>query len=118
MSRRGSELLQDIYGVVTEKIDLIPHGIPDVPFVDPSFHKDLFGVEGKIVLLSFGLLSPDKGLRMLSLHCRLLQIAIRISYILSSVQHIRMLFNMKVNIQAVAPMAGPGKRNGKPGNIL
>ena len=45
-----------------DKIDLIPHGIPDVPFVDPSFHKDLFGVEGKIVLLSFGLLSANKGI--------------------------------------------------------
>ena len=62
MSKRGSEFLQKIYGVVPEKIDLIPHGIPDVPFVDPSFHKDLFGVEGKIVLLSFGLLSPNKGI--------------------------------------------------------
>jgi glycosyltransferase involved in cell wall biosynthesis len=41
---------------------LIPHGIPDVPFVDPGFHKDLFGVEGKSVLLSFGLLSPNKGI--------------------------------------------------------
>jgi len=45
-----------------EKIDLIPHGIPDVPFVDPSFNKDLFGVEGKTVLLSFGLLSASKGI--------------------------------------------------------
>ena len=41
---------------------MIPHGIPDVPFVDPSFNKDLFGVEGKIVLLSFGLLSSNKGI--------------------------------------------------------
>ena len=41
---------------------MIPHGIPDVPFVDPSFHKDLFGVEGKSVLLSFGLLSANKGI--------------------------------------------------------
>ena len=62
MSKRGSEFLRTIYGVLPEKIDLIPHGIPDVPFVDPSFHKDLFGVEGKIVLLSFGLLSPNKGI--------------------------------------------------------
>jgi glycosyltransferase involved in cell wall biosynthesis len=61
MSKRGSEFLQTVYGIAPEKIDLIPHGIPDVPFVDPSFHKDLFGVEGKIVLLSFGLLSPSKG---------------------------------------------------------
>jgi glycosyltransferase involved in cell wall biosynthesis len=62
MSQRGVEFLQEIYQVAPEKIDLIPHGIPDLPFVDPSFHKDLFGVEGKIVLLSFGLLSANKGI--------------------------------------------------------
>lgn len=62
MSERGLEFLRDVYHVPPEKIDLIPHGIPDVPFVDPSFHKDLFGVEGKSVLLSFGLLSANKGI--------------------------------------------------------
>jgi glycosyltransferase involved in cell wall biosynthesis len=62
MSERGVTFLRDIYGVSIDKIDCIPHGIPDVPFVDPSFHKDLFGVEGKIVLLSFGLLSANKGI--------------------------------------------------------
>jgi len=62
MSNRGAEFLQSIYHVSEKKIDLIPHGIPDVSFVDPSFHKDLFGVEGKSVLLSFGLLSANKGI--------------------------------------------------------
>ncbi len=62
MSERGSEFLQEVYNIPLEKIDMIPHGIPDVPFVDPSFNKDLFGVEGKIVLLSFGLLSSNKGI--------------------------------------------------------
>jgi glycosyltransferase involved in cell wall biosynthesis len=62
MSKRGSEFLNEIYDVPLEKIDMIPHGIPDVTFVDPSFNKDLFGVEGKIVLLSFGLLSSSKGI--------------------------------------------------------
>jgi glycosyltransferase involved in cell wall biosynthesis len=62
MSARGSEFLQEVYHVPREKIDLIPHGIPDVPFVDPSSNKDLFGVEGKTVLLSFGLLSANKGI--------------------------------------------------------
>ncbi|MEJ2505116.1 MAG: glycosyltransferase family 4 protein [Ignavibacteriaceae bacterium] len=62
MSERSSEFLHDVYNVSLEKVDMIPHGIPDVPFVDPSFNKDLFGVEGKIVLLSFGLLSPNKGI--------------------------------------------------------
>ena len=62
MSARGSEFLQDVYHIPAEKIDFIPHGIPDVSFEDPSFHKDLFGVEGKTVLLSFGLLSANKGI--------------------------------------------------------
>jgi glycosyltransferase involved in cell wall biosynthesis len=62
MSERGATFLQTVYGVSSAKIDLIPHGIPDVPFLDPSFHKDLFGVEGKMVLLSFGLLSANKGI--------------------------------------------------------
>lgn len=62
MSERGTEFLHEIYDVPLDKIDMIPHGIPDLPFVDPSFNKDLFGVEGKIVLLSFGLLSSNKGI--------------------------------------------------------
>ncbi len=62
MSERGAEFLREVYHVPAEKIDFIPHGIPDVPFVDPSFHKDLFGVEGKTVLLSFGFLSANKGI--------------------------------------------------------
>ena len=62
MSERGIEFLDRIYGVSSDKIDFIPHGIPDVPFTDSSFHKDLFGVEGKMVLLSFGLLSQSKGI--------------------------------------------------------
>jgi glycosyltransferase involved in cell wall biosynthesis len=62
MSERGEQFLREIYHVPPEKIDFIPHGIPDVPFVDPSFHKDLFGVEGKMVMLSFGLLSTNKGI--------------------------------------------------------
>jgi glycosyltransferase involved in cell wall biosynthesis len=62
MGRRGAEFLEEIYHVAPDKIDIIPHGIPDLPFIDPSFHKDLFGVEGKTVLLSFGLLSANKGI--------------------------------------------------------
>lgn len=62
MSERGADFLQEIYNISPEKIDVIPHGIPDVAFVDPSFNKDLFGVEGKTVLLSFGLLSANKGI--------------------------------------------------------
>ncbi len=62
MSHRGERYLREIYGVPSEKIDFIPHGIPDVPFVDPNFYKDKFEVEGKMVMLTFGLLSPSKGI--------------------------------------------------------
>ncbi len=62
MSQRAVEFLRDIYNVPEEKIVFIPHGIPDVPFADPSFYKDKFGAEGKKVILTFGLLSPGKGI--------------------------------------------------------
>jgi glycosyltransferase involved in cell wall biosynthesis len=62
MSERSVRYMQEIYGVPREKIDFIPHGIPDVPFVDSNFYKDHFGVEGKTVLLTFGLLSENKGI--------------------------------------------------------
>jgi len=62
MSQKAGQFLQEIYQAPTEKIDLIPHGIPDVPFVDSNFYKDQFGVEGKMVLFTFGLLSPNKGI--------------------------------------------------------
>ncbi len=62
MSRQSAEILQEVFHVCPEKIDLIPHGIPDLPFTDPNFYKDAFGTEGKDVLLTFGLLSPNKGI--------------------------------------------------------
>jgi len=62
MTEKGKEFLIEIYKAPLEKIDIIPHGIPDMPFVDPNFYKDQFGVEGKQVLLTFGLLSPQKGI--------------------------------------------------------
>jgi glycosyltransferase involved in cell wall biosynthesis len=62
MSERGRRMLQEVYQAPSTKIDLIPHGVPDIPFVDPTYYKDQFGVEGKTVLLTFGLLSPNKGI--------------------------------------------------------
>jgi len=61
MSQKAFDFLKDIYAVPKEKIAFIHHGIPDMPFIDPNFYKDKFGVEGKKVILTFGLLSPNKG---------------------------------------------------------
>jgi glycosyltransferase involved in cell wall biosynthesis len=62
MAEKGREILLDVYQAPADKIDLIPHGIPDMPFADPNYFKDEFGVAGKQVLLTFGLLSPNKGI--------------------------------------------------------
>ena len=62
MADRGRSLLEEVYGVAPEKIDLIPHGVIDMPFMDSNFYKDEFDVEGKTVMLTFGLLSPNKGI--------------------------------------------------------
>src|SRR5258707_334957 len=62
MTQKGAELLREIYRVPEQRIDVIPHGIPDLPFMDPNFYKDQFGVEGKAVLLTFGLIGPGKGI--------------------------------------------------------
>jgi glycosyltransferase involved in cell wall biosynthesis len=60
MSEQGAKLLGEVHGVLGRKIDLIPHGIPSVPFEGHS--KRQLGVQSKRVILTFGLLSPDKGI--------------------------------------------------------
>jgi glycosyltransferase involved in cell wall biosynthesis len=62
MSEQAAAMLREVYDVSAEKIDIIPHGVPDLPFMDPNYFKDTFGTEGKSVLLTFGLLSPNKGI--------------------------------------------------------
>jgi glycosyltransferase involved in cell wall biosynthesis len=60
MSANGAELLRSVHGVDRAKIDLVPHGIPSVPHAKDA--KDKLGLEGNDVILTFGLLSPDKGI--------------------------------------------------------
>ncbi len=62
MADRAVKILHEVYDIPFQKITRIPHGIPDMPIVDPAFYKDQFGVEGHRVLLTFGLLSPGKGI--------------------------------------------------------
>ena len=62
MTERGRTILRQVYQVPPARIDLIPHGIPDTEFYPSDRYKDQFGVAGKTVLLTFGLLSPNKGI--------------------------------------------------------
>ncbi len=61
MSRKAELILQDVYGVPPEKVKFIPHGIPDLPLQSPEKMKVKLGFEGHKVVLTFGLLSPNKG---------------------------------------------------------
>jgi glycosyltransferase involved in cell wall biosynthesis len=62
MAEKGRELLRSVHGAPARMIEVIPHGIPDRPFADSSHAKGAFGLEGKTVILTFGLLSPNKGI--------------------------------------------------------
>jgi glycosyltransferase involved in cell wall biosynthesis len=65
MAEKGRELLAQTYGVPADKIELIPHGIPDCPFLEPEAAKARRGFAGRSVILTFGLLSPNKGLEVM-----------------------------------------------------
>jgi glycosyltransferase involved in cell wall biosynthesis len=65
MAEKGRELLQSVYEVPGDKIRIIPHGIPDCPFVDPGASKLARGFAGRSVILTFGLISPNKGIEIM-----------------------------------------------------
>jgi glycosyltransferase involved in cell wall biosynthesis len=88
MSRQSVDILEEVFHVPAGKIDLIPHGIPDLPFTDPTFYKDAFGTEGKIVLLTFGLLSPNKGIEnVIQALPEILKHHSKVVYMISGVTH-------------------------------
>ena len=65
MNRRGIGMLRDLYGVPAGKIKLIPHGIPEVPFGRTEQYKFKLGLRGRKVLMTFGLIGPDKGIEVM-----------------------------------------------------
>jgi glycosyltransferase involved in cell wall biosynthesis len=65
MAKKGRELLRSVYQVPDDKIEVIAHGIPDVAFVGPDAAKAKLGFGGRSVILTFGLLSPNKGIEVM-----------------------------------------------------
>ncbi|MEP7158157.1 MAG: glycosyltransferase family 4 protein [Chloroflexota bacterium] len=61
MSASASELLTSTYGADPARVEIVPHGVPDLPFVAPDSVKTQMGLAGRTVILSFGLVGPDKG---------------------------------------------------------
>src|SRR5260370_17279591 len=65
MANKGRELLRSVYQVPDDKIEVIAHGIPDVAFAGPDAAKARLGFGGRSVVLTFGLLSPNKGIEVM-----------------------------------------------------
>jgi len=88
MSEHSSQFLQDVFRIPAGKIDLIPHGIPDLPFGEPVLHRGSLSVQGKIVLLTFGLLSPNKGFEtMIQALPRILSQHSNVVYVIAGATH-------------------------------
>jgi len=111
MSQLSSQFLQEIFKVPGSKIDMVPHGVPDLPFLDPNFYKDRFGVEGKAVLLTFGLLSPNKGIEnVIQALPQILSKHKNVAYIVAGATHPHILRRegekYRVGLQALAKEMG------------
>jgi len=88
MNKRGIEILRDTYGLSSNKIELIPHGIPNLPFSQGSYCKRRLGVGGRRVILTFGLLSKNKGIEvMLKALPRIVRSCPSILYIILGATH-------------------------------
>lgn len=62
INNKGKDILIDQYDIPIDKIFVIPHGIEDVPLIDPNYYKNDFNFIDKTILMTFGLISPNKGL--------------------------------------------------------
>jgi glycosyltransferase involved in cell wall biosynthesis len=65
MAEKAQSLLRTVYQVPADKIEIIPHGIPDTAFGEPDAAKAALGFAGKAIILTFGLLSPNKGIEVM-----------------------------------------------------
>jgi glycosyltransferase involved in cell wall biosynthesis len=115
MSQLSSQFLQEIFKVPYAKIDMVPHGVPDLPFLDPNFFKDRFDVEGKAVLLTFGLLSPNKGIEnVIQALPQILAKHENVAYVVAGATHPHILRRegdrYREYLQALAKEVGVGSR--------
>jgi glycosyltransferase involved in cell wall biosynthesis len=62
MTQKGAELLKEVHGVSPSRIRVIPHGVPSVPEISRRSAKEAIGIKDRPMVMTFGLLSPDKGI--------------------------------------------------------
>lgn len=62
MTKVAAWLLERVYGVSGPQVQVIPHGVPSVPFLRDDTQKARLGLAGRQVICTFGLISRGKGL--------------------------------------------------------
>ncbi len=88
MNERGVDMLRDIYGISDKNVELIAHGIPDLPFVDSNYYKHKFGMESRKTILTFGLLNKNKGIEvMLKAMPTIIKVEPSVVYIILGMTH-------------------------------
>jgi glycosyltransferase involved in cell wall biosynthesis len=65
MAEKAQQLLRSVWGVPADKIEIIAHGIPDSAFLEPDAAKAKLGFASKATILTFGLLSANKGIEVM-----------------------------------------------------
>jgi glycosyltransferase involved in cell wall biosynthesis len=65
MNEIAISIMTEKYDIPRDKIHLIPHGVPDSFYIDPSFYKHQLQLSGRFVILTFGFLSPNKGIEVM-----------------------------------------------------
>jgi len=88
MTKVAARLLADVYHVAGPRVQVIPHGVPVVPFERDDTQKELLGLTGRQVLCTFGLISRGKGLEhMLDAMPRLVAACPEIMYLIVGATH-------------------------------
>src|SRR5437899_10997601 len=94
MSEKGHELLRSVHAVPARKIEVIPHGIPDCPFLETRHAKTKLGFVGKKIILAFGLLSPSKGIQtMIDAMPRIIKVCPNAVYVILGATHPNLVEN-------------------------
>ena len=114
MSEHSSQFLQDVFGVPGDKIGQIPHGIPDMPFAEPASYKNALSIKENNVLLTFGLLSPNKGFEnMIQALPRILSRHKNVVYVIAGATHPHVKRRegdrYRLQLQALAKKLGVGE---------
>ena len=119
MAEKGREFLRSVHDVSPQKIEVIPHGIPDFPFLETHHAKAKFGFSGKTVILTFGLLSPSKGIEtVIDAMPAIIKSCPNAVYVILGATHPNLVRDSRRGLQGQLDGAGAGARHRGPCRLL